>query len=73
MPYFTVAHIVIAGKPDGKSVGLQLRPGIGLVQLVQMSGESGCNGIALLVFSKSYSIHDHQDDGTLAGNLPHFF
>ena len=66
-----VAHIVVTGKPDGEAVGLQLRPGIGFVELVQIPGHGGGNPVALLVFSKAHAIHDDEDDRTRAGNFSH--
>ncbi len=71
MANIAVAHIVITGKADGKTMSLELRPRIGLVQLIQVPGECRCNSIAILVFSKSNAIHDNQDNWTLAGNLSH--
>ena len=69
--HLAVAHVLVAGKADGKAVGLQLRPGIGLVELVQIAGHGGAHAVTLSIFAEAHAIHDDQDDRALAGNLSH--
>ena len=61
-----VSHIGICRKTYSCSVSLQLCPGAGFIELVQILCDSRCNCIPFLVLSKTDTIHDDQDNRAIS-------
>ena len=65
----TVAHVGVGRQSDSQSVGLELRPGVGRIERVEMLRHGGGNRVAILILAETDTVHDDEDHRSLPVDL----
>ncbi len=70
VPDLAVAHIIVTGQSNRRAMGFQLRPGVVPVEAIESLRHGGGDRIPFFVLAEAHPVHDQQDDGSFALDLP---